>query len=126
MTNTDPLSETLARIGRDMAQQRRVAERCKSVGNYQDYHRLDQGRWAFYESARLICQYFGRDFEAWLTEWEAGDVTNTERQALYTSCCVLCGHALIDHHTASLRCQYATKSHWWSRRVQCPCEMRPS
>ena len=71
----DPLTETLERIGRDMAQQRRTAERYKRLGlydrhNYHEYHRFEQGRWGFYESARLICQYFGRDFEAFLKEWE--------------------------------------------------------
>lgn len=76
----DPLTETLARIGSDMAQQRRAAEHHKrfvrsATGDlddqhhYHEYHRLDQGRWAFYESGRLICQYFGQDFEAWLSEW---------------------------------------------------------
>jgi hypothetical protein len=70
----DPLTETLARIGRDMAQQRMAAEHHKRLGlddrhNYHEYHRLDQGRWAFYESARLICQHFSQDFEAWLSEW---------------------------------------------------------
>lgn len=74
-TARDPLTETLARIGRDMQQQRMAAERHKRLGlddkhNYHEYHRLDQGRWGFYESARLICQYFGRDFEAWLNNWE--------------------------------------------------------
>ena len=69
-----PLDETLARIGRDMAQQTMAAEGHKRQGlddrhHYHEYHRFQQGRWAFYESARLICQYFGRDFEAWLTEW---------------------------------------------------------
>ena len=53
-------------------------------------------------------------------------MSETERQALRTSACVLCSHALIDHHEASLRCQYRTKRHWWSRSVQCSCEMRPS
>lgn len=70
----DPLDETLARIGRDMAQQRMAAERHKSLGlddrhHYHEYHRHEQGRWGFYESGRVICQYFGRDFEAWLSEW---------------------------------------------------------
>jgi len=70
----DPLSETLARIGRDMAQQRMAYEYHKRLGlddphHYREYHRFDQGRWAFYESARLICQYFGHDFDEWLKEW---------------------------------------------------------
>jgi hypothetical protein len=70
----DPLAETLARIGRDMAQQRMAAEDHKRRGlddrhHYHEYHRFEQGRWAFYESARLICQHFGQDFEAWLSEW---------------------------------------------------------
>lgn len=43
---------------------------------------------------------------------------------LHNSSCVLCGHSLIDHHESSLRCQVRTKRHWWSRSVQCPCEMR--
>jgi hypothetical protein len=50
-------------------------------------------------------------------------MNEAERRALHLSSCVLCGHSLIDHHEASLRCQYSTKRHWWSRRVQCPCEM---
>lgn len=50
-------------------------------------------------------------------------MTETERQALHVSACVLCGHTLIDHHEASLRCQHRSKRHWWSRSVQCPCEM---
>lgn len=71
----DPLGETLARIGRDMAQQEMAAERYKGLGlddrhHYHEYHRFSQGRWAFYESARLICQHFNRDFEAWLKEWK--------------------------------------------------------
>lgn len=71
----DPLTETLARIGRDMAQQQAAAEHHKRQDpddrhHYHEYHRFNQGRWAFYESGRLICQYFGRDFEAWLSEWE--------------------------------------------------------
>lgn len=71
----DPLSETLARIGRDMAQQQRAADQHKRLGladkhNYHEYHRFSQGRWGFYESARLIHQYFNLDFEAWLREWE--------------------------------------------------------
>lgn len=70
----DPLTETLARIGRDMAQQQRAAEHHKRQDpddqhHYHEYHRFNQGRWAFYESARLICQYFGRDFDAFLKEW---------------------------------------------------------
>lgn len=44
------------------------------------------------------------------------------RAALRRSACVLCGHTLIDHHEASLRCQHRSKRHWWSR-VQCPCDM---
>ena len=36
-------------------------------------------------------------------------------RALHLSSCVLCGHTLIDHHTASLRCQHRSKPHWWSR-----------
>lgn len=51
-------------------------------------------------------------------------MSETERRALYLSSCVVCHHSLIDHHEASLRCQFRTKRHWWSRRVQCPCEMR--
>lgn len=71
----DPLTETLARIGRDMAQQQAAAEHHKRIGlddryHYAEYHRFNQGRWAFYESARLICQNFNRDFEAWLSEWK--------------------------------------------------------
>lgn len=70
----DPLNETLARIGRNMAQQHMAAEQHKrdalnDLHNYSEYHRFSQGRWAFQESARLICQHFGRDFEAWLSEW---------------------------------------------------------
>lgn len=75
LVTADPLTETLARIGRDFAQQQMAAERHKRLGlgdrhNYHEYHRFSQGRWGFYESARLICQYFGEDFEAWLKEWE--------------------------------------------------------
>lgn len=51
-------------------------------------------------------------------------MTGTERQALRSSACVLCGHALIDHHEWSLRCQIRAKRRWWFRSVQCPCEMR--
>ena len=70
----DPLREALAVLGRDMAQQREAAERHKRLGldnqhHYHEYHRLDQGRWAFYESAQVICQCFGQDFNAWLSEW---------------------------------------------------------
>lgn len=71
----DPLAETLARIGRDMAQQEMAAERYKRLGlddrhNYHEFHRFSQGRWGFYESARLICQNFNQDFEEWLKEWK--------------------------------------------------------
>lgn len=36
--------------------------------HYSEYHRFTQGRWAFYESARLICQETRRDFDAFLSE----------------------------------------------------------
>ena len=52
-------------------------------------------------------------------------MSETERRALYLSACVLCKHSLIDHHEASLRCQWRTKRHWWNRAIQCPCEMKP-
>ena len=47
MATRDPLAETLARIGRDMAQQQRAAEHHKRLGlddrhNYHEYHRLNQ------------------------------------------------------------------------------------
>lgn len=54
------------------------------------------------------------------------DRERVQLMALHSSSCVLCGHSLIDHHYHSLRCQVATKRHWWSRRVQCACEMRPA
>lgn len=50
-------------------------------------------------------------------------MSTLEQQALRSSACILCGHTLIDHHEASLRCQHTTKPHWWSRRTQCPCDM---
>jgi hypothetical protein len=50
-------------------------------------------------------------------------MTEIERRALYLSSCAVCHHPLIDHHEVSLRCQHSTKPHWWSRRIQCPCEM---
>ena len=53
-------------------------------------------------------------------------MSETERQALRTSACILCGHALIDHYEWSLRCQHRTKLRWWSRSDQCPCETRPA
>lgn len=46
-----------------------------------------------------------------------------ERQALHASSCVLCGHIMFEHHATSLRCQHYSKRRWWSRRVQCPCDM---
>lgn len=52
-------------------------------------------------------------------------MTDAERQALRTSLCVLCDHPLISHHWSSLRCQWSSKRRWWSRRIQCPCEMEP-
>lgn len=74
MSASNPVDEALARIGREMAQQQMAAERHKRLGlddqhNYHEYHRFSQGRWGFHESARLICQYHDRDFEAWLSEW---------------------------------------------------------
>mgnify|MGYP001613681323 CR=1 FL=1 len=51
------------------------------------------------------------------------DREQLETRALHVSSCVLCGHTLIDHHTASLRCQHRSNPRWWSRRVQCPCDM---
>jgi hypothetical protein len=53
-------------------------------------------------------------------------MTEVERRALHLVACVVCGHSLIDHHESSLRCQHSTKRHWWSRRIQCSCEMRPA
>lgn len=47
-----------------------------------------------------------------------------ERWVLHYGTCILCGHALMDHHEAHLRCQVRTKRRWWSRAVQCACEMR--
>lgn len=69
----EALDQALSRIGRELTQQHMAAENFKRRGlddrhNYSEYHRMCQGRWAFYESARLICQYTDRDFEAFLRD----------------------------------------------------------
>lgn len=67
------VDEVLRRIGRNLAQQHMAAERHQRAGlddrhHYSEYHRMTQGRWAFYESARLLCQETRRDFDAFLSE----------------------------------------------------------
>lgn len=80
-TERDTIAETLHRIGREYLQQTRARNHHRGVGppdnwddhDYKEFHRFAQGRWAFKESARLLCQHAGRDFEAWLDEWRDWD-----------------------------------------------------
>jgi hypothetical protein len=73
ITDRDPIAEILAQIGREYAQQTRARDHHDRHSTDKleraEHQRFGQGRWAFRESARLICQHTGRDFQAWLHEW---------------------------------------------------------
>lgn len=57
-----------------------------------------------------------------MNEYGLGPV---QLHALHHTSCMLCHHSLVDHHETTLHCQHRTKRYWWSRSVQCACDMAP-